>query len=334
MQRRILIAPPDRLRSSIMNDSGRDLLLREFDVTWNDLDRDYTAAELAALLPSYDALITSWGTPALTDEMLAAAPRLKAVAHAAGTVKHLVPRSVFDKGVTVISAAGKIAEGVAEYCLAWALTLHRRLPLLEAQTKAGYWSRDKETRFGRGRSMRAARVGVIAASMTGREFIKLLAPFGCQILLYDPYVSDEAAAQMGVTRAPLEAVMGCDIISVHLPNLPTTKSLVSAQALALIKPGAVFINSSRGDVVDEEALVRELQTGRFLAALDVFWKEPLHPQHPLLNLNNVFLTSHVAGDSVEGKADLVASVARDVVHLFKGEPLRYAVSAKQWELMA
>jgi phosphoglycerate dehydrogenase-like enzyme len=276
-----------------------------------------------------EIILTSWGSPKITLEMLAQAKRLRYIGHAAGTVKRRIPKQVFTEGISIYSAGSRLAWGVGEYCLAALMTLLRRLPQFEANIRSGGWKLNKV----RGQELFGKTVGMVSASSTGRAFIQLLKPFQVNILLYDPYLSEQRAEKLGVRKASLEEVMSCPIISVHAPSIPATENLVHAELIRRIPDGSILINSSRGAVLDENVLFTELETGRFYAALDVFTNNP-SKDSLLRKLDNVLLTPHIAGDTVEGHLALMKEVVTDIMRKERGEPTQFEVREHMWDIMA
>jgi phosphoglycerate dehydrogenase-like enzyme len=325
----LVLSPKSRL-DEVCSEACRRRLNAYFDTVWNKTGRDYTKEELSGLVGDAEVIITSWGSPGLTDDMLEKAVKLRAIGHAAGTVKNLVPKQIFTRGIKVFSAAPRIALSVGEYCLGALLASLRQLPAFDAGIRRGEW----RTAGMKGRELTGSTIGIISASSTARAFIKLLAPFQVKVLIYDPYLTEEAAARLNATRASLEEVMCCPIISVHAPKLPATERMLTRELLALIPDGAVFINSSRGSVLDEQAFMEQLQTGRFFAALDVFEKEPLPADSPIRSLPNVLLTPHIAGASVQGHLSLMEEVVEDIIRSLEEEKTAYEVTERMWEVMA
>ncbi len=164
--------------------------------------------------------------------------------------------------------------------------------------------------------------------------IALLEPFQVRILVYDPYLPDERAAALGVERASLETVLRADVVSNHAPITPETRHMLGARELSLIRPGAVFVNTARAWAIDQAALLRELQTGRFWAALDVFEPEPLPEDSPFRGLDNAFLTPHRAGQTAETYLRQGAAMVDEVVRFLSGQTLRYQVRKEQYAIMA
>jgi phosphoglycerate dehydrogenase-like enzyme len=169
----------------------------------------------------------------------------------------------------------------------------------------------------------------------GKRAAALFQAVGADVWAYDPYLSPQQAAELGVTRASLDDVLrACSVISLHLPVTDETHHLLGARELALIQDGAILVNSARAWVVDQDALLKELRTGRFWAALDVFDPEPLPAEHPLRKLENVLLTPHVAGLTQESYQGLMALAVDEVERFFAGQPLRYQVTQEMLRTMA
>ncbi|MEU7635385.1 hydroxyacid dehydrogenase [Streptomyces sp. NPDC039016] len=250
---------------------------------------------IAEALGAAEVLLTCWGAPPLTAEVLAAAPRLRAVVHAAGSVKQHVTDACWDRGIVVSSAAAVNAQPVAEYTLAAILFANKRvLPAAHRYRtlRAPHdWLRELDGAGNYGRT-----VGIVGASRIGRRVIELLRPFALRVLLYDPFVDEEEAGRLGVRKVPLAQLCAeSDVVSVHAPEVPATRHLIGARELALMPDGATLVNTSRGSLVDEAALVAEVRSGRLGAVLDVTEPE-LPPAHsPLYELPNVLLTPHLAG---------------------------------------
>ncbi|TJZ52033.1 hydroxyacid dehydrogenase [Streptomyces piniterrae] len=273
------------------------------------------APEVAAALADAEVLLTCWGAPRLTERVLAAAPRLRAVVHAAGSVKHHITEACWQRGITVTSAASVNALPVAEYTLAAILFANKRV----LHTAHRYrtlraphdWQRELAGAGNYGRT-----VGIIGASRIGRRLIELLRPFDLRVLLHDPYVDTAGAAHLGVTPVPLDTLCAeSDIVTAHAPQLPSTHHLLGARELALMPDGATLINTARGSLVEETALLAELLTGRLHAVLDVTDPELPPPDSPLYDLPNVLLTPHLAG-SLGGELHRLADRALDEVARF------------------
>jgi len=331
--RTILYLPTASLSLDILSERAKATLESLGKVIWTAGDRAYSAEELPRLLPGVEAVVTSWGSPAFTPEAIAAADRLRIIGHAAGTVKHLVPEEGYRRGITVLSGAAVIADGVAEYTLWAMLSMQRDLYRYQKRMKEERgWRRSGD---GWAHELYYGKVGIVAASMVGRRVIELLRPFRCEVMVYDPYLSEQAAAELGVRKVDLDELMRTsDIVSDHAPVTRETQGLLGAAQFRLMKDGALFINTARAWTLDEEALLAELRTGRIRAVLDVFDREPLAPDSSFRDLDNVLLTPHVAGSTTELRLRLVEAIAEDMARFFSGEQPRLAVSWNRLRIMA
>ncbi|NPV07319.1 MAG: hydroxyacid dehydrogenase [Anaerolineae bacterium] len=332
-RRKILYLPPRPLSADILSERARSILESLGQVIWNETDENLNAEQLAELLPGAEAVVTSWGSPAFSPELLQAAHSLRIVGHAAGSVKHLMPKEGYDRGIVVLSAAPVIADSVAEYTLWAMLSAQRDLYKYEHRMKVERgWRRPED---GWGHELYFKRVGIIAASMVGRKVMRLLGPWDCDLVVYDPYLSEEGAAQLGARKVGLEELMStADIVSVHAPTTPETEKMLRAEHFRSMKDGALIVNNARAWVLDEEALIEELKTGRIRAVLDVFGQEPLPADSPLRDLPNVFLTPHMAGASEESRGRLVEAIAKDMARYFAGEQPEMAVTWQRLQIMA
>ncbi|MEW2166252.1 hydroxyacid dehydrogenase [Streptomyces sp. NPDC007084] len=313
-----------------------DTLTRLRDLVDLDPDlvaRDFTDPRVRARLARTEILITGWGCPVLDADALAAAPELRAVLHAAGSVKGFTTREVWDRGIAVSSAADANALPVAEYTLAMILLAGKNVFAFRDRLRAERAFPYGEILPGVGNFGR--RVGVIGASRVGRRLIELLRPFDLEVSLADPYVDRAGAAALGVPLLPLDAVLaGSDIVTVHAPETPETRHLVGRRELALMPDGSVLVNTARGSLVDHEALVEELRSGRISAILDVTDPEPLPAASPLFGLPNAFVTPHIAGSQGNEVARLGATVLGELERLLSGRELEFGVDAGELDRAA
>ena len=303
-------------------------------VALHDRERDLTWQELAARIAGFDAVVTGWGSPTFTGEVLAAADRLRLIAHSAGTVKAMLPPAVFERGIAVTHAASAIAPAVAEASLMCCLLLLHQAHRRDRALRAGDWE-GAGPALGLGQELGGQRVGVIGAGYTGRCFIRLLRALEAEVWVYDPYLSDEQAAELGARKAALDDLLSqCRVVSVQAPATEETRHLIGARELSLLQDGTILVNTARSWVVDTAALLAELQAGRIQAALDVFDQEPLPEDHPFRGLDNVFITPHTAGATVQARRRQGQAVVEEVRRFFAGQPLRWQVTAGMLDTMA
>jgi phosphoglycerate dehydrogenase-like enzyme len=309
----------------------KQLINENFDVTWNESAKEeYTEQQLEEIISDAEVILTTWKSPGLTDKALAKAAKLRYIGHAAGSVKGRLPRQAFEQGVRVFSAAPLIAQSVGEYCLGAMLAMLRALPRGDAAIRQGKW-KDVEPW---GKLLTGKKVGIVSAGSTARVFIQLLQPFRCDIVVYDPYLSNESADKLGVRSSTLEEVMSCPIISVHAPNIPATSGMITAEHLRHIPDGALLVNSSRAGVFRWDDLLAELGTGRFYAAMDVFDKEPVPIESPLIRMDNVFLTPHLAGHTIEGNLSLMPGIVEDILRAERNVGTLLEIKAEQYDILA
>lgn len=274
-------------------------------------------ADLLALLPPADACITGWDVAPIDADVLAAAPKLRAIAHTGGSVKRFVSEAVWARNIHVTSAAPALAQDVAETTLGLIIVGVKRILPLSQHVREGGW---REHPAWPAREVHSSVIGIVGASNVGRRVIELLRPFHASILLYDPYVNETEAARLGVTKVELaELARRADVISLHAPALPSTRHMIDRSLLRLMKDDAVLINTARGALIDEEALVEELAKGRFFAFLDVTDPEPPAPDSPLRRLPNVVVTPHLAG-CITDCTHLGEMAVEELRRFFAGEP--------------
>ncbi|GIF41802.1 glycerate dehydrogenase [Actinoplanes xinjiangensis] len=291
----------------------------------------FDAPAATTALRHADILITGWGCPRVGGAVLRAAPRLRACVHAAGSVKRLLDPVVFQRGLTVSSAADANAVPVAEYTIAMLVLAAKQALTLSRQ----YGSTGRMPGVPPAGGLLGATVGVVGASRIGRMVLARLTDFGVTRLLHDPTIPPEQAARLGAEPVDLdELCRRSDLLTVHAPALPQTRHLLDDRRLALMPDGAVLINTARGSLVDTAALLRHCAGGRISAVLDVTDPEPLPPGHPLLSLPNVHITPHLAGAQGREMRRLGEFATAEIDRLLNGRPLLGAVSAGDLALSA
>ena len=315
-------------------------MLATFEVTVNETDQGLTTEQVTAGISGYDGLVTGWGSaPPLTAGVFEAADRLRIIAHSAGSVKamltaQIVEQYLIPRNIIAFSAAPAIAENVAEATVGLLImTCRRWVDQITYARGADRW-RNPEIDY-HGQFLLGSTVGIVGASLVGRKVIELLRPWDLTILLYDPYVSEEEAQQLGVENVALnELFRRCDHVSVHAPSIPETAKMIGGEQLALLPDGATLVNTARGSVIDEEALIAEAQTGRIDVGLDVTDPEPPAPDSPLRKLDNVYLTPHVAGAGYYGYHKIGRMTLQALEDCFAGRPVQGAVDYGRFAQLA
>ena len=268
------------------------------------------------LVKGANIIITSWGCPQLSKEILDQAPDAELILHAAGSVKGIISEEVWKRGIRVSGSAQALGIGVAETALGFTIASLKNMWNLSRSTREGKWAerRDKV------REVYGVTIGVIGAGRAGGHYIRLMKNFDVRILLYDPFVDKERAAAMGVEKAGLEELLKeSDVVSVHAPSIPETYHMINARTLALMKDDAVLINTARGSIIDEQALASELKKGRLFACIDVTDPEPPAGDHPFRSLPNVVLTPHIAGAVNNGQNRIAKYVISEIQAYTDGE---------------
>jgi len=279
-----------------------------------------------------DVLMTTWHSPFLTAEMLGSQPRVKLIAHCGGEVKSRVAEQIFDY-VMVTNAADPMARGVAEMALALVLTLVRRIPDYAVEMRNGLVMTNDEV--SEGESLSGRRVGLVGFGRIGREFAKLIRPFEVELLVSDPFANAHSVNEHGGSLVDVDAlVRACSVIILAAALTPETRNLFDKRRLSAMADGAFLINVARGGLIDTEALLAELRSGRITAALDVTDPlEPLPADHELRKLKNVILTPHIAAGGIEMRREIGALAVAEVVRFAKGESPRNRVTREMLATM-
>lgn len=300
----------------------------------NDEAAEPTPERLVKLGSDADVIVTSWGTPQLSKEIMEKLPKLKYVAHAAGSVKPVVSDAMFDQGVRVTSSAKVLGIGVAETALGYTLACVKNLFNVSRSIAAGGWTPESPLKeYDDIREMFEIKIGVISAGNVGGHFMKLLSMFDVEILLYEPFITAEQAMERyGAKLCTLEEVLTqSDVVSIHAPSIPATNHMFNAETLKLMKKDASLINTARGSIVDEQALYEHMKAGNLkYACLDVF--DPYEPplaDNPLRTLPNCIMSPHLAGLTHNGLLRIGAHCAAEIERFAAGLPLTTEVSQSQ-----
>lgn len=313
-------------------------MLDRFDVKVNGTDTDYTTEQVAEEIRGFDGLVTGWGTPHLSEAVFENADKLKIIAHSAGSVKGflqgVVERYIIPRNICVFSANEAIAYNVAEATIGLMIMACRRFmdhALIIRETNL--WRHPDIP--SNGKYLTGSTVGIVSASKVGREVINLLKPFKVEILVYDPYLSDWEAGKLGVYKADLDDLFAAgDFITIHAPSIPETRHMIGERQLKAMRDGTVLVNTSRGSVIDHDALLAEAQTGRIIVVLDVTDPEPLPPDSPFRKLTNVIITPHISGAGFYGYYMIGTTTLQALEDFFAGKPVEGAVDFSRYALLA
>ena len=288
------------------------------DWTLSVTDAPTEEARAAALSEAEVALVMATPMPR---SLLERASRLRFIQKLGAGVDRIDTGYCAERGIAVARLQAGTSIPVAEHTVLLMLAAYRHLPRLDAQTRAGGW--DKEEVRGENRHLHGKTVGIVGFGAIGKQVARLLSGFGVTLVYFDPLRAEESVErELGVRPLALDDLLAeADVVTLHLPLLPETAGLISAERIARMKSGALLVNAARGGLVDEGALADALRSGHlFGAALDAFSQEP-PVGNPLLALPNTVVTPHCAGATIDNFASVARRAAENIGRFFRGEPL-------------
>ncbi|MBL8991959.1 MAG: hydroxyacid dehydrogenase [Spirochaetia bacterium] len=283
-------------------------------------------------LQSMEILFSGWGAPKLDETFLAAAPKLEAVFYGAGSIRAMVSEAFWERGIKITTAWAENAVPVSEFTLSQILyCLKSGFRHVMETKRLGKLSPRLPMAGGYGST-----VALLSLGMIGRMVRELLRPFDLKVLVYDPYVTVQQAEALQVEKVSLEdAFRRAEVVSCHTPWLPETEKMVREEHFRSMKPGASFINTARGAVVDEEAMIRILTSRSDLfAVLDVTYPEPPAAGSPLYTLPNVILTPHIAGSMGTECHRMGRAMVKELERYLRGEALLRGLTREKAALLA
>ncbi len=296
-----------------------------------DPERD---ARFVAFARELDLLMVSHGAPRITGAMLDAGARLRFIGELEGDrfARRIDLEAAAERGVKVVDTTHGSSYPVSEWALGMMLiglrnagSLFRRMIAGEIITQEG---KRTDPCYLRG-ELTGKRVGLIACGHIGRRLIELIAPFRCEILVHDPHAQRQLADIYDIRLTSLAAVMSrSDVVVCLAPLTPQTRGMIGARELALLRPGGVFVNVSRGAIVDSEALIARLRQNDIIACLDVFDPEPVPADSPVRSMSNVFLTPHIAGVTAACGPRFVSLMADEMERFLAGDETRHDLRAR------
>ncbi len=310
---------PDRLRVLVREPiaaAGVELLRSRFDV---DVDGD---SDLAETIAGYDAIVIRSATQ-LTEEVIARADRLKVIGRAGVGVDNVDVDAATRRGIVVANAPDSTVVSAAEQTIGLLVALARNIPQAHAALKQGTWER---SRWG-GIELAGKTLGVLGLGRIGQQVARRAAGLGMRVVAFDPFVGEDRFREAGIEReTTLEAVLAAaDFVTLHLPLTEETAGIIDRDAIASMRDGARLINAARGALVDEDALVEAIRSGKLAgAALDVFCSEPY--SGPLLELDEVVVTPHLAASTDEAQDRAGVIVAEQIVAALEGGLVTNAVN--------
>ena len=278
---------------------------------------------LKEIIQDYDALVVRSATK-VTKDIIEAAKKLKVIGRAGVGLDNVDLEAATQKGIIVMNTPAGNTISTAEHTFSMILALSRNIPQANSSTKKGEWSRSKFM----GVELYNKVLGVVGFGRIGSEVAKRAKSFEMKILAYDPFLSKEVAANIGVEIAELKKVLQeSDYITVHTPLTDETRHMISDEQFSLMKKGVRIINCARGGIIDEPALVKAIIEGKVSgAAMDVFESEPLSADNALLKLDNVIITPHLGASTEEAQVNVAIEVAEIVRDALLGRGIRNAAN--------
>ncbi|MBI5399847.1 phosphoglycerate dehydrogenase [Candidatus Saganbacteria bacterium] len=279
--------------------------------------------ELVKIIPQYDALIVRSDTK-VTPKIIEAGKKLQIIGRAGVGVDNVDLPTATKNGVIVVNSPEGNTVAAAEHSFAMLLAMARQIPQAHGKLKTGVW--DKKS-F-KGVEVLNKVLGVVGLGKIGRRVASYALGMGMKVLAYDPFVTEEYAKSLGVELKPLDQVLNqANFVTFHIPKTKETANLINKATLAKMKKGVRLINVARGGIINEADLCEALKSGQVAAAaLDVFEKEPLSADSPLLNLDNIVVTPHLGASTVEAQVNVAIDVVEQIIDVLQGGVARSAVN--------
>ncbi|SEK51028.1 D-3-phosphoglycerate dehydrogenase [Paenibacillus sp. cl141a] len=308
--------------SQLCADAKRLLENHGCEIIENRFGRPLTFEELKEVVGSVDGVIA--GVDTWNEEIFKLAPQLQGIARFGVGVDNIDLEAARKYGIQVTNVPRGNANAVAELAIGLMISARRHIPALDRSTKNGGWERFV------GSELAGGTIGLLGFGNIAQLTAKKLKGFDVEIIAYDKYPDTVKASEYGVTMTTFEHVLAhSDIVSMHLPSLKETHHIMNDKAFARMKPSAIFINTARGAVVDEQALTRALSSGVIAgAAIDVYESEPVSADHPILQIGNLVTTPHTAAETFETYTRVSMITAQALLDIFEGREPQNVLTAK------
>ncbi|MDP6058665.1 MAG: phosphoglycerate dehydrogenase, partial [Pirellulaceae bacterium] len=302
-------------------DEGLEVLRRVGEV---DVITGLSESELRDIIGDYEALVVRSDTR-VTRPVLEAAVKLQVVGRAGVGIDNIDVDAATERGVVVVNAPQGNTIAATEHTISLILATARHIPQADASLRSGEWRRKEFL----GTELRGKTLGVLGLGNIGYEVARRAIAFEMRVIAFDPFVSTEKAASIGVESATVdEIISGSDFITVHLPLNDTTRGMIGIAEIERMKPDVRLINVARGGIIDEHALVAGVKTGKVAgAAIDVFTAEPPGPDVPLFDDPRIIVTPHLGASTAEAQGRVAVDVADQIEDVLSGRAARYAVNA-------
>lgn len=302
----------------------REYMEARAEIKYSPYEQQVTPEQFTEQVKDCDAVITGWGHPTITYDMVKGTS-IKLIVHTGGSVGSLVTPDIYENGIRVLSGNLMYAESVAEGVIAYMLMGLRRLPDYVYRIKDGGWHEAGD--FSKGLLDRT--VGLIGFGTISKFLVEKLQVFNVKLKLYSSYPIDkEILDKYNAQQVSLEEALQCDIVSLHSSMNERTRGMIGAEQFKLIKDGALFLNTARGRVVDEPAMIEALKENRFDAVLDVYYSEPLEADNPLRTLKNVYCMPHMAGPTIDRRPIITMRLIDNLMLYAEGKEMPLEIDSK------
>lgn len=311
---------PNVLVADKISSRGVDILKEAANV---DVKTGLTKDELIACIGEYDGLVVRSATQ-VTADIIAAATRLKIIGRAGVGVDNIDVQAATKSGILVVNSPEGNTLAAAELTMAHLLALSRNISAADASVKRGEWERNKYI----GVEVYGKILGIIGLGKIGRNVAVRAKAFGMQVIALDPFLPVEVADKLDVQLVDLDGLIKrSDYITIHIPKNKDTEGLIGSVQFEMMKEGVRIVNVARGGIIDEAALTDALKSGKVAgAAVDVYSKEPIESDNPLLTAPNIVTTPHLGASTIEAQSKVAIDVAEQMVDYFNGKPVRAAVN--------
>jgi D-3-phosphoglycerate dehydrogenase len=303
-----------------ISDEGIDILRDYAEV---DIKLGLKPEEIASIIGDYEALVVRSQTQ-VPAKVIQAGEKLQVIARAGAGIDNIDVEEATRRGIVVVNAPTSNTISAAEHTIALMLALARHIPLANATLKSGVWKRSEFM----GTEIRNKTLGIIGLGSVGSEVARRARGLEMKLITYDPFISVDHAHSLHVELVSLEQLLKeSDFVTLHIPLTASTKQLIGAKELSLVKPTVRIINTARGGLIDEEALAKAVKEKRVAgAAIDVFAIEPT-TKSVLFESDNIIATPHLGASTTEAQAMVAKDIANQIIDVFKGQPARYSVNA-------
>jgi phosphoglycerate dehydrogenase-like enzyme len=310
-------------RDSFFTKPALDKLAQHGELVFNKTGKHaLDKQDLIAHIKDIDVLFSGWGTARLDADVLAAANKLKIHAHTGGSLAPYVSKEEYDQGIVVLSGNDIYAKSVAEGCLAYTLIgLRRAYDYIDVMRKGG-WRPTPDTTQG----LIGKKVGIVGYGAISRYYVDLLKWFGVDLYVYSKYITEAELKRIGAKAASKEEIFStCDVVSLHAALNDENRGQITKELITSIKDGALFVNTARAGLVDDAALLEELEKKRFSAVVDVYLEEPLVADSAYRTLDNVIAFPHIAGPTFDMRERVVFELLEDVLRVGRDEPVKMGI---------